>query len=63
MKKGWYRLFNAKKWHYFVEGSNTSLCGRWLIFALATADLEDSNHDSTSNCAACNRKRIKAYPS
>ncbi len=50
--EGWKWLFNATKWHYFVD--HESLCGRWGTFTMN--ELEQGNDKSPDNCKMCRRK-------
>jgi hypothetical protein len=52
---GWKWLFNARKWHYFLEDGK-SLCGSWMT--LTKNGGEFGNDDSADNCAMC-RKLLK----
>ena len=52
--KGWKFVGNSLKAHYF-NNDNISLCGKWLAWSIA--DVEDKNHKSKDNCAACMKKR------
>jgi len=53
-REGWTWLYNAKKWHYFVD--NRSLCGRWGLFS--SVSLKQGNDNGSDNCAACKKKLI-----
>jgi hypothetical protein len=50
---GWGWPANSVKAHYFVQG--VSLCRKWMFFG----HVENNNHDSVDNCAACKRARDK----
>lgn len=52
MKKGWGWPANSRKAHYFIDGR--AICGKWLFFGA----VEDRNHGSPDNCAAC-KKRLE----
>jgi len=54
MTEGWQKPWNARKWHYFVDGE--SLCGRWLL--LGWKEWLTGNDDSPDNCKKC-RERLK----
>lgn len=54
-KQGWTWLSNSTKWHYFKEGSNTTLCGKFMLLR-GPDELDDTNHNSRDNCLACKRK-------
>jgi hypothetical protein len=46
--------YNSRsKYHYFRGGR--SLCGKW---GLMGGDLEDSKHQHSDNCAACQKKKL-----
>jgi hypothetical protein len=44
-------MYNATKWHYFVEGR--SLCQRWML--LSTKDLQSGKDESPDNCVKCKK--------
>jgi hypothetical protein len=46
--RGWTWLYNARKWHYFIDGR--SLCKRWVCF---DTELQDTTPESPDNCVAC----------
>jgi len=52
-KEGWTWLYNATKWHYFVDGR--SLCGKYMLFGQGN-DLEQGHNNSPDNCVSCKRK-------
>jgi hypothetical protein len=53
--RGWWWPQNSRKAHYIIKGE--SLCGKWMC--LGKPLLEDGNHASPDNCAACKRKFFK----
>lgn len=56
---GWGKSPASPKWHYFPEGESFSLCRRIGFYFGPT---EEGNDDSSDNCAACKRKRLKMKP-
>lgn len=63
MMRGWAKVGNSRKYHYFIieEGKTggTSLCGQWLLLNTNEEYLDDSKHDHEENCASCKRKRAR----
>jgi hypothetical protein len=57
MKEGWTYLLNSRKWHYFTDEENKSLCGKFMLLSLP--ELEQGNDESPDNCAACKRALAK----
>jgi hypothetical protein len=60
--KGWAFVFTigsgmAGKAHYFID--NRSLCSKYMWLGSDEA-LEDDNHNSSDNCAACRKKLLKS---
>ena len=54
--EGWQRPGQARKWHYFRDG--TALCNRWAWLGRAPLDQDTPGFGKGPNdCAACWRKR------
>ncbi len=57
--KGWAKLDNATKWHWFnSEMGNTSLCGKYMVLR-KPAMLEEGIDDSPDNCKPCMKRLAK----
>lgn len=54
--RGWGWPGFSKKAHYFIDGR--SLCGKWMYLG----ELEDSNHESSDNCATCKTRHARMQP-
>ena len=55
--RGWTFLYNSKKWHYFTDESNISLCGKFMLLKLP--ELDDTNDNSPDNCVVCKKRKLK----
>ena len=53
LSAGWRWPINARKAHYFDEGTLISICGKWMY---AGPSQGDSFSRSSDDCAACRRK-------
>lgn len=55
---GWGWPFNARKAHYFVDG--TALCRRWMFLGdCILKDEEDLRLSTSDRCVACDRVLTK----
>jgi hypothetical protein len=55
--QGWAVVPTSVKLHYFLEGEDFSLCGRWPSANLNPSEFIDFNHGCADNCKACRSKR------
>jgi hypothetical protein len=55
MSEGWGWLYNARYYHYFIDGR--SICGKWL--GLGLGELEKGNDNSPDNCKTCIKRLAK----
>jgi hypothetical protein len=53
---GWFWPVNSRKAHFYKEGDDTSVCGKWLVFSSVR---EQGNDNSSDNCAACKKRLAK----
>ena len=56
-RTGWGPAANSRKWHYYGQ-DGMSLCRKYAWLGPSDS-LDDSNHESSDNCAACRRKKLK----
>jgi hypothetical protein len=54
--EGWFKLLNARKWHYF-RGTR-SLCGKWMYLGSGPLVGSDNKVGHPDDCVACQRKRM-----
>lgn len=64
---GWGKVQSAaRKFCFFPKGEDESLCRKYTRMwgwgkLFGSKDFEDSNHDSSDNCAACKKIHAKRY--
>lgn len=57
MSEGWGHPWNAKTYHYFVNG--ISLCGRWMLFPKDPSPDDGGVIPGPEDCKLCFRKLLK----